>query len=288
MPTRPLLIGRGPWAQKLCAALPPGVQPTIDGHITCKESIREARVRGNDCIIIATSANSHYELLMLALEQKLPVFCEKPMVLRVRDAERVEKAWDAADRPPFLCDFVHLWSHGFEYAWRRFTAQGGLMNVGGELRPTPKFTAEFSGPVRRKDAHPVWDYGCHAIAMALMLGYDCRGLALSSGPGDRWLLENEHVEVIVNTNSDAEKRACVKLEKVFLYDGETWDFYRATGRDQPFKNSDAPPLQRALTWFLSPNRDVWRVHPRSRVGLWLPVQVTRVLESICSPESPFK
>ena len=266
---------------------------TIDGRITCKESIREARARGNDSVIIASSASSHYELLMLALENKLPIFCEKPMVLSVEQAADVELAWIQADRPPFLCDFVHLWSRGFEYAWPRYKARSGVVNVNGELLPTPKFGAVFGGNVRRKDVHPVWDYGAHPISMALMLGVDLRGLKCEPcvDCDSEWNLSNEHCSIHVRAGPfDSplpQKYARAWLGNLFALEDGTWNFPRREPV-QVFHNDDDPPLQRALNWFVNSSHGAWQSASVVRDGVLLPVQVTNILESCCPSESPFK
>lgn len=287
MLTRPLLIGRGPWAQKVYTALPPGVQASISGSITARECLSEARNRGNDCVIIASRTDTHCELLKAAFAQQLPVFCEKPMVMSTMEAEAVEFAWRAAGEPPFLCDFVHLWTSGFEFAWPRFKSVDGWIRSFTQPLATPKFYAHLGGEVRRKDIHPVWDYGCHAIAMALMLGVDCRGLTMGGAYGDQWVIENEHVEIWVNVNLGTDKRFEVQLGDVFTYRDGKWTFPSSSG-DREYTNKESPPLQRALKWFLNTNKDAWRSSTPNRDGMWLPVQVTRVLDSICSSASPFK
>src|SRR5574338_488642 len=123
MLTRPLLIGRGPWAQKVYAAMPRGVFPTITGAITAEDCIKEARNRGNDSFIIASRTDSHFELLKLALPMKLPIFCEKPMTMSYGDAQWVEQIWETVGRPPFMCNFVHLYTAGFGYVWPRFMSK---------------------------------------------------------------------------------------------------------------------------------------------------------------------
>ena len=291
MLTRPLLVGRGAWAQKIYAALPPGVQATISGSITARECLEYAKERGNDSVIIASRTDSHAELLKLAFTAKLPVFCEKPLCMSTHEAEACAAAWRAAGEPPFLCDFVHLWSLGFDYAWPRFK-----VNMVSSAAPPPRLTCVFGGNVQRKDIHPVWDYGCHGVAMALMLGYDLRGMTLErcGDCSNEWTLHNEHVSIHVHaTPTDAPlpgKMARVFMHGVFEY-GETVDGASAGWHfkdgERTYKNSDSPPLQRALKWFCNTNKDAWRSSSPGRDGMWLPLQVTRVLESVCSSKSPF-
>lgn len=303
MLTRPLLIGRGPWAQKLYTALPPGVNATISGSMTCMEDIREARARGNDCVIIASRTDSHCELLKAAFAAQLPVFCEKPMVLSTHEAAAVEFHWRAAGEPPFLCDFVHLWTVGFDYAWPRYRLHDGAITVGAGNIPAPKLVCVFGGDVQREDIHPVWDYGCHGVAMALMLGYNLQGLTMSRCEDceHEWTLHNENVRIHVhaypNGNILPGKMARAVMADVFQYSEDSdgpgragWLFYGDGGSldgSTKYLNSDSPPLQRALKFFLNPDKSAWRSSTPSRDGMWLPMQVTRVLEAVCPPNSPF-
>lgn len=274
---KPLLVGRGPWAQKIYVALLNDLKvvPTLSGAITAHDCIREAKARGNDCVIIASKSDSHFDLLMEALKHELPVFCEKPMVLNASEAETAYHAWLDHGRPSFLCDFVHLWSRGFEYAWQYVHRPAfGSMT---------KFHAILSGDVRRKDVHPVWDYACHAIAMAAMFGVDLRELTLNGGYGDQWFLENEHCEIIVDVNKGNTKKTEFGVNDVFDCKNGTWTFPHGPQGGHVIRNADDPPLQRVLKCFL----DDGAIPAPVRTGMGLPVRVTGILESLCPSKSPF-
>lgn len=291
---RPILVGRGPWAQKLMAALPVGVQPTICGKMTALDMIQHARERGNDSVIVASALESHAELLVAASLQKLPVFCEKPMCASIGEAEHLEECWKKAGNPLFICDFTHLWSTGFEFAWARYrSTSGALRSKSGDVVPTPNFLARFGGPVRRSDCHPFWDYGSHAIAMALLLGIDLRGLKFTSMPVlQQWTAENDKVTIVVNVGDETCREATVQLgnpgDLLFKYTEGTWTFKDrdASGDDKIFglDNMADLPLQRALRRFFTLKESDFRPN-LVREGMGLPVQVTRVLETLCSSKS---
>lgn len=248
----------------------------------------EAQARGNDSVIIASSLPSHYELTVAALDRKLPVFVEKPMVKSVADAEEVARRWERAGQPLFLCDFTHLWSRGFEFAWARYrSTSGSIRGADGNLKPTPHFHASFGGPgPKRVDCHPVWDYGAHAIAIALLLGIDLKGLKLSENVPNWWVLQNAHAEISICPDL-TEKRAVVELEDIVLYKDGIWYFDREPDGHyaNTIENQKDMPLQRVLNRFLNGGTQLSGL---VREGVGLPTQVTRVLESVCSSASPYK
>jgi len=269
------------------------VQPTLCGAITAEDCIIHARERGNDCVIIASKTSSHEGLLRLALAHRLPTFCEKPMVTSVKEALDIEKLWGFADHPPFLCDFVHLWGVGFDYAWPRFRAlNGNVLDGAGTRIPMPEFGAVFGGNIQRKDLHPVWDYGCHGIALALMLNVDLHGLKCEPCECENeWTLYNDHAKIHVSAHpADSvlpHKYARAWLGDLFALEDGVWNFPRAKA-ERTYKYAEQPPLQRALKWFLNTSDGAWKSHGHNRDGMWLPRRVTEVLESVCSPESPYK
>lgn len=63
------------------------------------ESLEELAERGRpDLVIVATPPDSHADLCVAAVEAGLHVFCEKPFVMNVAEADRVIAAADAAGR----------------------------------------------------------------------------------------------------------------------------------------------------------------------------------------------
>lgn len=272
---RPLLIGRGPWAQKVAAALGEmRVEYTLVGKMMAADAIWNARKRGNDSIIIASATSSHGELLEMAMRLNLPVFCEKPLVSSVYEMRRVQETHQIAGCPLVLCNYVHAWTEGFEHLWNECKGIAAAPPW-----PPPRFTATFGGDVQHADCHPVWDYGCHPLAMAVMLGVNVENLKLKLEAGRlTWRLSNEHVSIDIHAGPQTTKAAHVALGDWCTYDNGLWQFSHGAS----FKNSDAPPLQRALKDFFE---KVEREDPidsvPGRYGLEVSAKVISILESLC-------
>ncbi len=102
-----------------------------------------------DAVVIASSTESHAEFLILAAQQGLPVFCEKPIALDLAATDRAIAAVEAAGIPVQM-GFNHRFDAGFEAA-RKAVADGTvgtLMLVVGhhhDHRPPPEDYVPGSG-----------------------------------------------------------------------------------------------------------------------------------------------
>ena len=104
-----------------------------------------------DSIIIATPAQTHYELAKRALELGRNVLIEKPMVM---DLDQAKELYDLALKKNVtgFVDHTHLYSP----AWREMKKKGpfrcGFFTAGGQCETDPR-----------------WDWGSHGAAMCIDL-----------------------------------------------------------------------------------------------------------------------
>lgn len=105
-----------------------------------------------DCLIIATPAETHYELSKQALRMGRHVIIEKPMVM---DRAEAEDLYDLARQKNVsgFVDHTHLYSP----AWREIKSKVGAVK---------SIQSKSGGPCK---AAPLWDWGSHDIAMRLDL-----------------------------------------------------------------------------------------------------------------------
>ena len=80
--------------------------------------------RVDDAVVIATPAGAHADLVALAADAGLPVFCEKPLSLELDDADRAIEAIERAG-VPLQIGFHRRFDAGFAEA-RRLVASGEL------------------------------------------------------------------------------------------------------------------------------------------------------------------
>ena len=112
-----------------------------------------------DGIIIASPSDTHAEIVLAAISQKLPVLVEKPMNLSVFDAERVLHSAQSEDAI-VMVDHLHLYSA----AWEAIKHQAHFL---GAVRGISSTSGNW-GPFK-KDRPVLWDWGSHDIAMCINL-----------------------------------------------------------------------------------------------------------------------
>lgn len=271
--TKPLLIGRGPWAQTIEKTLvslqvPPVI---ILGSDRAEEYLDSRRsMENHDCIIIASAVKSHGGLLAQGRDAGLPVFVEKPLTRTLVEARLLSGLYGSTSAPPLLCDFTYCWSLGFE-AMQKVAKLPFMVD------------AAFGGPIVHQDCHPVWDYGSHIVAMMLLLGVpveDLMKLRLKV-QGHKYTLSGFDYTLAIHSNIPNKLRrfnlirltgptSSHKVEAARL-SGTSWKVI--DGEDRHFiDDAKEGPLTRALSSFLNLTVD-------HRWGLKLPVNVTRVLNS---------
>ncbi len=126
-----------------------------------------------DFVDVCTPPDRHAELVEVALGRGLHVLCEKPLVVRRADMDRVARAADAGDRVLFT---VHNWLHApIVEAVSRFVRAG---RVGRVVEAT--WTVERTGPSATVEKEGNWrldpavagggilvDHGWHALYVLL-------------------------------------------------------------------------------------------------------------------------
>lgn len=110
-----------------------------------------------DAIIIATPAETHYDIAKTAISHGCHVLIEKPMVMDVDDAKRLI---DLADRMEVVGFVGHV--HLYSPAWRDIKSRAyGIKEI-----------RSVSGGMCKTD--PLWDWGSHDVAMRIdIAGEDC-------------------------------------------------------------------------------------------------------------------
>jgi hypothetical protein len=130
----------------------------VAGNVVVGESVEETsdadRFFASDLqgCIIASPPATHRDLCLRAFAAGLPVLCEKPLALTYEDCRDI---LDAADKTglPLLVGHTHLFSEAFE----------------GLPRGERKTMIRIGGPRPGHDYSALFDWGSHAVAMALAL-----------------------------------------------------------------------------------------------------------------------
>ncbi len=162
-PIRLGLVGKGPWGQKIAAALKAlaGVELAgVAGRADWPALAADPTVVG---IIVAVPPDAHAEIALAAIKARKAVFIEKPLALDVAQAEAILAAAKKAGTIAMV-DHVHLFHPAYGELKRQLAAEGPVHMVrgrGGRMGPF------------RADAPVLWDWGPHDVAYALdLLGFE--------------------------------------------------------------------------------------------------------------------
>lgn len=144
------LIGNGHWGKVYLRTFDAlGISPA---WVTSRNLQFDA-----DAVIIATPAETHYDIAIKAISEGCHVLIEKPMVMDVEQARNIVRLADRMGIVGFV-GHVHLYSP----AWRELKKQVGEVRhinsvIGGECKTVP-----------------LWDWGSHDVAMRIdIAGIDC-------------------------------------------------------------------------------------------------------------------
>lgn len=128
--------------------------------VTVTDRLGEA-LEGAEAAVVATSAVSHVDVAIAAIERGLPTLVEKPFALTVKDAERLAGAADRAGVPVLA---GHLLV--FHPAVERLKS----MVRGGELgRIFYLYSQRVNLGQVRPDENALWSFGPHDVSLALEL-----------------------------------------------------------------------------------------------------------------------
>lgn len=236
----PLIIGRGPWSRTLERVVHElgGATAGGVGREFAEQAMRTARTH-HDCVIVASALPSHFELAKAAMQQRLPLFIEKPLCASWDEAQRLHDIWVLMDFPPVMVDFTYSWCRAFERLQQ--------LTLGKKVSITGKFGGP--GPLR-PECHPVWDYGCHVLAMAELLhNTNTSDLKLLERGPKKWTLIGGDITLHVDVGLEVRVRSLyfsVRGEPIASLRGTSW---RVGG--EIMDDGKDPPLQRALRAFLN-------------------------------------
>lgn len=150
------VIGVGPWGAKVATAIR-ALGFECDNGVSGRNGISDYNynsvIKWADIVFIATHPVCCVEMARHALSNGKLTIVEKPVGF---DAREVKDLLDLsrANKVPFIVDYVHLFSPSLMRL-----KQDDLIHL--------KITMGGNGPER--DYSPLWDYGSHAVAIALEL-----------------------------------------------------------------------------------------------------------------------
>jgi hypothetical protein len=148
-----LLVGNGAWSQIYKSTIQksfPNISLTTANRQTWKSHINNKP----DAVIVCTPPSSHIEIAAYALEKSIPVMCEKPLCLSLKEAE-ILKQYSA----PILINYIHLFSK--QYQQVKFDLNNHNINYIRSFGQGDK--------PERVGYNDLWDYAPHDIAMILDL-----------------------------------------------------------------------------------------------------------------------
>lgn len=112
-----------------------------------------------DGIIVATSPESHYEVVKFALERGLPTLVEKPFTLSASETDELHYL---SRKQNVLCmvNYIHLYANGYKDLKKNVGACGRVREI---------YSESFAYGPFRSGASVLWDWGCHDISMCIDL-----------------------------------------------------------------------------------------------------------------------
>lgn len=144
------IAGTGPWGQavsKAIGGLGFDCQP-CDRHGAFQDY--DKLLDWADIIWIATRPGTNCDLAARSLKAGRPTVVEKPVAFTGQEVRKLVKL--SKDRQvPLIVDYIHL-----------FCANLGLI-----AKPTESLDIEIGGNGPQRDYSDLWDYGSHAVAIAL-------------------------------------------------------------------------------------------------------------------------
>jgi predicted dehydrogenase len=155
------LIGAGVWGKNyIAAAKETGIAEVVWTAGRDWHGIWTAPV---DAVVVATPPEPRAEICTALVDRNFPVMAEKPLSLSGREVELIKSELDneIRGRLPFLVDYTHLFSPAYEALRAIIQRSLGRVRVYGRT----------SSPVERSYS-PLWDHGCHDLAMCLGLGLE--------------------------------------------------------------------------------------------------------------------
>ncbi len=278
------VVGLGDWSFNIFKSLPPGADvvgvltrrpdapdlvPRACRVLTEFESLAALDIDG---VIVANEASKHVHTLRMiwAHAPRMPVFVEKPVGMSLPDVEELSLERSRRGDSIFLVDHVQLFNCN-------------LQRIKDRLEGIPPKTIRGldgnMGPFR-VDCNALWDYGPHAVAIALYLtGFpqppdSVRVLDARLKRDERGVTVEFDLQIgtttVANLSVGNNAKEKTRHYSVHSTDGTKFIF-------DGLKQSEPPPLSAVLRDFCDAIRVGAAPLRDARWGWSLPLEVTRVL-----------
>lgn len=250
------LVGAGAWGLNYVRAAEEAGNARVERVLSRFSGPSERWFEDVDAVVVATPPQVSVNVAGLALLRGLPVLVEKPAGLSLADAERLAHV-ERETGGMVLVGHQHLFSTGVERLRREAEKH---LRVEGEVC--------FGGPGPVRDYPALWDYGPHAVSIAVsLLGDNVSTTRESHGTfivvGDRgWLRCRVG-------NDWREKHAKVVCPSLGTYDGH--------GPQEPPLTRQVREFARVVQALQKTKGDGWAAAPWQFGARWA-VSVARLLE----------
>ncbi|TSC85020.1 MAG: oxidoreductase domain-containing protein [Parcubacteria group bacterium Gr01-1014_13] len=151
------IIGLGHFGKHYVRLLPeiPGVK-LVKTSNTSAETDEIINNKEIDCVVIATPPSTHCEIILKSLRAGKHVLVEKPMVLSVAEAKKVEKELKKNKSLVFMVGFQYIYNDSIRYIKNRISELGTVKYLMGENL--------YCG-LLRADVGSFMDAGIHDLAV---------------------------------------------------------------------------------------------------------------------------
>jgi predicted dehydrogenase len=278
------MVGLGTWARNILKSVPPSVR--IESIVTKRSDasalappdaavVRDLGGLGFedfDGIIVTNEASKHVSTLRAVWNAApwMPVFIEKPVAMIYAELQSL-----AADFPSamLLVDHIQLFNENLRVITNGL-ADARLATITG--------VDQGRGPVRG-DCSALWDYGPHAVSIALELcgGGNASGMTRVTNATARAHAGRARITFDLEMDSGTTAHLCVANdgeEKKRRYVATT-----AEGVEHVFDGlaaTEPPPLSNALAVFCDAIVEGAPPNDDARWGWELPLEVTRLLSDV--------
>jgi predicted dehydrogenase len=265
------LIGAGAWGKNyIAAACDVGVELST---VQDQRQWRNLLSMLFDGFIIATPPEPRTQIICDIIESlgvAPPMMVEKPLCLSAKEAETIRTFIDP--RRPFLVDYTHLFAPAYEDLRAIIQRSVGRVRVYG--RTSCEVERSYS---------PLWDHGCHDLAMCLGLGLE-KPVHVSGAKIDG----HQDMDVHFDSGDAAHIRVSKgpKGKQLIVMCGSLGAVYDAadggvlTVNGKLIETSTEKPLTRAVRAFAQAVKDGgtddWRF------GIESSMEITRMLEQVHS------
>lgn len=188
------LVGKGYWGSKIHRVLcemeefPYVCEPSYEHHIELQRILDMPQVRG---MIIATPADTHFDLALKCLRAGKHVFVEKPMTLDSRQAQELVSLAKKKDLK-LMVGHTFLYSSAVEFLKSHMCALGTLRYM---------YSRRCNLGIVRQDADTLWTFGPHDVSIGMHLmgkpptEVQCTNMRLLGGRADVSLLQLRYGDV---------------------------------------------------------------------------------------------